>query len=240
VASEHRPVFVQRVLLQGLAFCALILALYLSLLEITLRGLEQRAAADYADASEWQNDFEIAATLAHAAPWHVGAQDAHARIALIGAQRFVDSQQAAMAVYAQARTAAERSVALRPNWAPSWLNLAIAEFVLDANSDAWKFALGRALALQERTIRHQIALAKFRKRAERNLPSALQVQLQRAAISAVLDYPAEYIEAVRRLSRAQWACPPNSPMAQRPLTIDFDPDLQLSAAQRAALEQRCR
>ena len=180
---------------------------YLGIVEINLYYLERSEGAAKLSPEQWQQNLQRAQNMARWAPQHAAAQDLVARMAQRAAGGYAVSPREAMRLHQMAVKYSQSSLAIRPAWAATWLNLAASEFVLNANGLQWPTALDRVFEISDRNLRSQIALANFRKQVETKLSPAQQRQFQIASAQAQLDYSYDFTMAVILLARPNWVCP---------------------------------
>jgi hypothetical protein len=202
------------------------LGLYLGTVELALQSLERSQQSLNLTAEIWASDYQSAKRIAAWAPINASAQDLAARVAQLGAIQFATSQRNAMELQQASADYSRNSLKIRPAWAATWLNLAAAEFTLDASSPKWRISLARAMKIGDRNLRAQLALAQFRKQAERALTAEQAAQFQVLSAQAQYDYPYDYTIAIIRLSRANWVCPEEITPG-----LSFDPQKRLTAKQ---------
>lgn len=195
----------------------MVLGLYIGIVELSLQSLERAESSADLDANAWAMSYQRAQTFARWAPLNASAQDLAARLAQRGAAEFTSSPSDSIRLHQSAVEFGVKSLQLRPAWAATWLNLAASEFVLDANGGAWRAALSRVFKIQDRNLRSQLALVKFRKQVETQLTPKEHQQFQAASGQAQLDYPYDFTIAVIRLARPSWVCPEFDPAT-------FDPN----------------
>jgi len=231
------------------------LGVYLGTVELNLQYLERSESGPELSAEAWERNFQRAQAIANWAPQHAAAQDLVARIAQRGAGSARNPAEA-VRLHQTAIKYGHKSLRIRPGWAPSWLNLAASEFVLDAHGSDWQNALERVFKIGDRNLRSQLALAKFRKQVEARLSAKQRQQFQIASAQAQLDYEYDFTLAVIRLARPNWVCPSSfaveaapapgqlaDPIPQPGVDLDsepgFDPKKVLAASMLANINSVC-
>lgn len=223
-----------RVVLICFAAFSALLGLYIGTVELSMQSLERSQQSLNLTAETWLIDYQRAKRIAAWAPINASAQDLAARIAQRGASEFFTSNRNAMDLHQASAEYSRKSLKIRPAWAATWLNLAAAEFTLDASRPAWRNALAKAMRIADRNLRAQIALSRFRKQAERALSAEQTEQFQILSAQAQHDYPYDYTIAIIRLSRANWVCPDEiSP------GLVFDPKNRLTPKLREIVMSTC-